>query len=92
MTLDIRNNETESRFETTVDGELAFAEYEIDDNALVLTHTLVPEGISTRGVASGIIRHALEHAKAENMRVVPQCSFAAAYIKRHPEFEELLAS
>jgi predicted GNAT family acetyltransferase len=37
------------------------------------------------------VRGALEQARAQNLKVVPRCSFVAAYLARHPEFTDLLA-
>lgn len=92
MTFDIRNNEQESRFETTVDGSVAFAEYDLEEpNRIVLTHTIVPDELSGRGVAGEIVKFALDHAREQGLTVVPQCSYAAAWIKRHPEYGDLLA-
>ena len=91
MTFDIQHNESESRFETTIDGEVAFAEYETESDSIVLTHTIVPRKIEKRGVGSAIIRHALDYARRENLKVVPQCGFAAAFVERHPEYQDLVA-
>lgn len=92
MTFDIRNNENESRFETTVDGHTAFSEYELEEpNRIVFTHTLVPDELSGRGIAGEIVKYALENARERKLTVVPQCPYVAAYIKRHPEYEDLLA-
>lgn len=92
MTLDIRNNENESRYETTVDGHLAYSSYNRDDDRIVFTHTVVPDELSGRGIAGAIVKHALDDARSQSLRVVPACSYVAAYIKRHPEYQELVAS
>ncbi|HEX8254228.1 MAG TPA: GNAT family N-acetyltransferase [Thermoanaerobaculia bacterium] len=91
-TYDIRNNEQESQFETTVDGQVAFAAYDLEDpNRIVFTHTIVPDALSGRGIAGELVKHGLDHAREKKLTVVPQCSFVAAFIKRHKEYEELLA-
>ncbi|HEX2059482.1 MAG TPA: GNAT family N-acetyltransferase [Thermoanaerobaculia bacterium] len=91
-TYDITNNEQASQFETTVDGITAYAAYELEDpGRIVFTHTVVPEQLSGRGIANQIVKHALEHARSRGLTVVPQCSFVASYVKRHPEYEDLLA-
>jgi hypothetical protein len=92
MTYDIRNNEEESRFETTVDGQVAFAAYDLEDpDRIVFTHTIVPEALSGRGIANQLVKHGLDHAREKKLTVVPQCSFVATYVQRHPEYGELLA-
>lgn len=92
MTLDIRNNEEESQFETTVEGHVAVAAYDLEEpNRIVFTHTNVPEALAGRGIAGEIVKFGLDHARDKKLTVVPQCSYVAAYIKRHPEYQDLLA-
>ena len=92
MTHEIRHNEEQSQFETVVDGHTGYAAYDLEgSDRIVFTHTIVPSEIEGRGVASAIVKHALDHARAKNLKVVPQCAYVAAYIKRHPEYEDLLA-
>ena len=93
MTYDIRNNESESQFETTVDGHLALAAYDLEEpNRIVFTHTEVPESLSGRGIAGALVKFGLEHARQNNLTVVPQCSYVAAFVKRHAEYQDLLAT
>ena len=93
MTLDIRNNEEQSQFETTVDGHVALTAYDLEDpNRIVFTHTDVPEALAGRGIAGEIVKFGLDHAREKNLTVVPQCSYVASYIKRHPEYQDLLAT
>lgn len=92
MSYDIRNNEQSSQYETTVDGQVAYAAYDREgDDVIVFTHTIVPDELSGRGIAGALVKHALDAARSQNLKVVPQCSYVAAYIKRHPEYEDLLA-
>ena len=91
MTYDIRHNEAESQFETTVDGHLALAAYDLEEpNRIVFTHTEVPEALAGRGLAGEIAKFGLDHARQQKLTVVPQCAYVAAYIKRHPEYQDLL--
>ena len=93
MTYDIRNNENESRFETTVDGHTAFVEYEMEEPGMIVyTHTLVPDELSGRGIAGELAKHVLDHARAQNLKVVPQCAYIAAWIQRHPDYADLIAA
>lgn len=87
---DVTNNKNESRYETTVDGEVSVAEYYREGNVITFTHTIVPEKLEGRGIAGAIVKKALDDARAEGLRVVPQCGYVRAYIKRHPEYEDLV--
>jgi uncharacterized protein len=91
MTYDIRHNEQQSQYETTVDGKLAYASYDLEEpNTIVFTHTIVPDEIAGRGVAGELVKHALDDARSRDLTVKPQCSYVAKYIERHPEYEALL--
>ena len=87
----VRDNRAEQEFELDVDGHRAIAAYQIEGDTIVFTHTLVPKAIEGRGIASKLIRAALDSARDQRLKVVPQCPFVAAYIKRHPEYRDLLA-
>jgi len=87
----VRHNRAESRFESGAEGALALVEYERRGSELVLTHTFVPPALRGRGLAEPLVRAALEHARAEKLRVVPACSYAATFIERHAEYQSLLA-
>lgn len=88
---DVRDNTNHHRFELVEDGHLAFAEYRLDGDVMTFTHTIVPPEIGGRGVASTLIGAALAQVRQRGLKVVPQCSFVAAYIQRHPEVSDLLA-
>ncbi len=90
MTFDIRHNESDSRFETTIDGSTAYAEYDLEEpQRIVFTHTIVPDELSGRGIANQLVKTGLDHAREKKLTVVPQCSFVQAFLKKHPEYEEL---
>ena len=87
----VRDNKAEHEFELVVDGHRALAAYQMEGDTIVFTHTIVPKAIEGRGVASKLIRAALDSARDRGLKVVPQCPFVAAYIKRHPDTQDLLA-
>lgn len=87
----VRDNRAEQEFELDVEGHRAIAAYQREGGTITFTHTLVPEAIAGRGVASKLIRAALDAARDEGLKVVAQCPFVAAYIERHPEYRGLLA-
>lgn len=86
----VRDNPEERRFETTIDGHLAIAEYRLVEGAIMFTHTAVPDELEGRGVGSALVRAGLKAARERKLQVMPVCTFFAGYIKRHPEEQDLL--
>mgnify|MGYP000848785379 FL=1 len=86
----VTHNEAEQRFETQVYGQLAVCEYQIQGRQIVFTHTYVPTELRGRGIAQKLVQTALDHARDQNYRVVPACSYVDAFIARHREFEPLV--
>ncbi len=69
----------------------AVAEYRMEGNRMIFTHTWVPPELRGQGVAGKLIREGLEYARREGKRVEPQCSYVEAYLSRHPEYADLRA-
>jgi predicted GNAT family acetyltransferase len=76
------------RFSTEVDGERAALDYTLADSVMTITHTRVPPAIGGRGIAADLMRAALGAARASGWTVNPACSYAAAYMRRHPDKDE----
>ncbi len=79
------------RFVTTRDGNEAFVEYQLGDGIMTITHTLVPKAIGGRGIAGELVRAAMDHARAQGLKVSPRCSYAAKWLERHPDYAGLRA-
>ena len=86
----IKNNKERSRFETKVNGEFAYLDYEYYQGYLALVHTYVPPKEREQGIAFALVKFALEYAKAENQKVIAGCSSVVMFIEQHPEYESLL--
>lgn len=87
--LEVTQNSLENRFELWVEGQLAKLDYMEDTNTIVMTHVGVPPEFRGHGVAGKITQAALEYAKEKSLRVIPMCSYVAAYIRRNPQYIEL---
>ncbi len=88
--LTINHNEQAQRFETTVDGHTGYISYQEQADALVYDHTIVPPALGGQGVGSALVQHALNYARDHNKKVIPQCSFVASYIDKHPNYQDLV--
>lgn len=88
---DVRRNDDRTRYELTVDGQLAVSEYNRLANAAMFTHTEVPEVLEGQGVGSVLARGALDDVRAQGLTVIPLCPFVAAFMRRHKEYQDLLS-
>ncbi|HEY8124381.1 MAG TPA: GNAT family N-acetyltransferase [Methylocystis sp.] len=86
----VRDNPELDRFELDVDGDTALAYYRITNGVMVFTSTQTPPKLRGQGVASELIRNALEFARARGLKVKSDCAFVADYVEKHPEFQDLL--
>jgi uncharacterized protein len=72
------------RFVATIDGDQAgFIVYP-------LIHTEVDERFEGHGVGGKLARFALDHARAEGLQVLPFCPFVNEWMRRHPEYTDLV--
>jgi predicted GNAT family acetyltransferase len=86
----VRNNPMLNRFELDLNGQTAVAYYELKPGVITFKHTEVPPELSGHGIGSKLVRSALEAARAQGLKVVARCPFVAAYMAKHPEFNDLL--
>lgn len=87
----VGNNEAEQRYEARVHGRLAVIDYRLAGDRIALIHAGVPKELRGRGLAARMTRVALEDARARHLAVIPRCPYVAAYIRRHPEYRDLVA-
>jgi predicted GNAT family acetyltransferase len=87
----IAHDEAGARFVLMIDGHLAHTDYVLEGGRMICTHTFVPPELCGRGLAEQLVRAALTEARLRGWRVVPACSYVAAFFQRHPEFGDLLA-
>jgi uncharacterized protein len=73
------------RFTTEVDGSRAQLDYTLAGRNMTITHTLVPPEIGGRGIAAELMSAALSAARAAGWSVTAACSYAAAYMAKHPQ-------
>jgi uncharacterized protein len=81
------------RYEVEVDGELAgFLLYRREPGVLELVHTDVDPKWEGKGVGAALVQGALDDVRARGLKVRPFCPFVAAYIRRHPAYEDIVAA
>lgn len=79
------------RYEARTDGELAgVLEYVVKHGRIALVHTEVAPAFEGRGVAAALVRHALDDARARELRVIATCPYVRAYLAKHPDDTDIV--
>ena len=91
MSQELVDNTTKSRYEFSAEGALSFIDYRRSSGIVALTHAEVPSQLEGRGIGSRMARAVLDAIRAKDEKVIPQCSFVAAFIRRHPEYQDMVA-
>jgi hypothetical protein len=86
--IEVEHDPDAHRFTTVVDGERAVLDYTLSGAVMTITHTHVPGPIEGRGVAAELMRQAMRAASEKAWKVVPQCSYAAAYLAKNAKQHE----
>ena len=90
MPIPVLDNPDAHRFEATVDGQVGVLTYRKTGDHITLLHTEVPPALRGHGLANLLAQHALERARAEGWKVIVYCPFVQVYLKRHPEYGDLV--
>ena len=86
------DNQRLHRYEVLVGGTRAgMSLYHRTDDTITFTHTEVDDAFEGHGLGGKLAKFALDDARVQGLRVVARCPFIAAYIDRHPEYQDLLA-
>ncbi|CAN5117980.1 GNAT family N-acetyltransferase [soil metagenome] len=87
---DVTDNKASQRFELAVEESLAFANYRLVQDRVIIHHTETPPALCGRGIASELVKGALDLIRADGHKVVAGCSFVVDYLDKHPEAADLV--
>jgi hypothetical protein len=73
-----------------VEGHIAATYYSLADGVITFIHTEVPPELGGRGIASTLIRGALDQVRADGLKVIAQCPVVKAFIEKHADYQDLL--
>ena len=64
------------------------AVYREQGDRAIFTHTEVPAADEGKGIGARLLRAALDDVRQRGFKIVPACSFVAAFVRRHPEYND----
>jgi predicted GNAT family acetyltransferase len=88
----ITYNDSASRYEMTVDGLIVFANIRRQGDVLYIDYVYAPSELRGTGAAGRFMEGLMKLVRAENLKVVPICGYAATWLQRHSEYQDLLKS
>jgi len=85
--MNIEHDKENEIFSVVVDGVTAHVSYKLVDGGLDIRHTIVPDEIGGRGIASALVKAAYDYALENGYIPVATCSYAVVWLQRHPEYK-----
>lgn len=84
------DNQDLHRFEAQENGLVVFANYREHDGRYILTHVEADPALRGTGAAARLMEAIVAHARAHGAKLVPRCSYAVAWFRRHPDAQDLV--
>lgn len=85
------DNTTLSRYELVEEGHTAYADYRKDGETLYIKYVFAPEALRGSGAAGRLMAGVTDFARAENLKIIPICGYAASWLRKHKEHHDLMA-
>lgn len=92
--MDIENvdQETNGFFKAVIDGREAgkMTYTKSEDSHITIDHTEVNSEYQGKGVGKAMVDKSAEYARSENLKIIPQCSYAKKVMERSSDFDDVL--
>jgi predicted GNAT family acetyltransferase len=67
------------------------ADYAVQGDTRVILHVEADPALRGTGAAGTFMQSLAEHARAEGLKLIPRCSYAAVWLKRHGQYSDVMA-
>lgn len=91
MSTEFSDNKAQSRYELAEQGHTAYADYRKDGGTLYIKYVESPLPLRGTGAAGRLMEGVSKAARAENLKIVPICGYAASWLRKHKEHHDLIA-
>ncbi len=86
----MKDNTERSRFELEEGGLIVFADYARSGDTVVIRHVEAAVPLRGTGAASRLMQEVADKARAEGLTLVPRCGYAAAWLRRHRDYADVV--
>ncbi len=83
MSENFSDNKKDQRFELDTGEATAFANYRLEGQNLFIDYVEAPPALRGTGAAGRLMQHIADTAQAKGLKIVPICSYAAAWVSRN---------
>lgn len=90
--MEVKHDESRQEFYVELEGHRAHVSYKIHDEGLDIRHTIVPEAIGGKGIASALVQAAYDYGRCKGLKAIATCPYAVVWLQRHPEYQGEVSS
>jgi predicted GNAT family acetyltransferase len=91
MEVSVADEPAEARFAARAgERQAGYLSYRRAGHSIALLHTEVETDFEGEGVGGALVSAALADARRRGLEVLPFCPFANSYLRRHPEYLDLV--
>ncbi len=83
--------DTGDRYEMIEDGQTVYADYRRQGERLYIDYVFSPVPLRGTGASGRLMAAVAAEARANGLSITPICGYAAAWLRRSPEFRDLVA-
>jgi len=91
MMSELRNNAEAARYEMDEQGQTSWADYRLQGERLYIDHVESPPALRGTGAAGRLMKALAQDARNRGLKITPICGYAAAWLRRSPEFKDLVS-
>lgn len=91
METSVTHDAAAGRYDIALDGRnIGHASYRPAGDAVRIVHTEIARQYEGRGLAGVLAKSMLDDLRKRQIAVIPVCSYIVTYIRRHPEYADLV--
>ena len=90
MSSTLRNNTAQGRYEMDEQGMTSWADYRLSGDRLFIDHVEAPPALRGTGASGRLMAALAADARDRGLKITPICGYAAAWLRRSPDFRSLL--
>jgi predicted GNAT family acetyltransferase len=91
MDIEVKHDKDNERFLAVVEGHKAYLSYSLFADKIDLSYVYTPPELRGKGIAKIVVEYTLNYAKANELKVIPSCSYVQAFVERNDNYNDLLA-